>query len=86
MTHDKEITKLYKKKDTEGCDEEKINKLINNKLHEQQLKTYEKKLDNLKKLKNERGKSAAVLKLKNKIIGSKKIAQEDVSMKEPESG
>ena len=86
LTHDKELTKLYKEKDTEGCDEEKINRLINNKLHEKQLQTYEKKLEDLKKLKKEKGKSAAVFKLKDKIVGSKKIAQEAVSMKDPESG
>ena len=65
---------------------EEINVKINNKIHEQQLKNYEKKLADLKKLKNEKGKSAAVFKLKDKIVGNKKVGQEAVSMKDPVSG
>ena len=45
-----------------------------------------KKLHYLKKLKKEKGTSAAVFKLKEKIVGSKKISQEAVSMKDPDTG
>ena len=47
---------------------------------------YEKKLHYLDKLKKEKGKSAAIFKLKEKIVGSKKTTQEAVVMKDPESG
>jgi hypothetical protein len=37
-------------------------------------------------LKEEKGKSAAVFKLKEKIVGSKKVCQEAITMKDPLSG
>ena len=51
-----------------------------------QLKEYEKKLHHLNQLKKEKGKSAAIFKLKENIVGIKKTCQEAVTMKDPESG
>ena len=86
LDNDKELDKLYDQKNQKDCDEDAINEKINNKLIEYQLKDYERKLKSLNSLKNEKGKSAAVFKLKEKIVGSKKVAQEQVSMKDPVSG
>ena len=86
LDNDKELCKLYEQKNEKDCDEDAINQRINNKIIEYQLKDYEKKLKCLKQLKTEKGKSAAVFKLKEKIVGSKKVGQEAVSMKDPISG
>ena len=86
MDNDKELCKLYEQKNEKYCDEDAINQRINNKIIEYQLKDYEKKLKSLRQLKTEKGKSAAVFKLKEKIVGSKKVGQEAVSMKDPISG
>ena len=86
METDKELSKLYEQKDNGNCEHEDIDQLINNKLHEHQLKNYEKKLSDLKRLKTEKGRSAGVFKLKEKIVGSKKTNQEAVTMKDPDSG
>ena len=72
---DKELSKLYNEKDKEDCDHDKIDQLINNKIHEYQLKNYEKKLSDLNRLKQEKGRSAVIFKLKEKIVGSKKTKQ-----------
>ena len=85
METDKELSKLYEQKDNGNCEHEDIDQLINNKLHEHQLKNYEKKLADLKRLKTEKGRSAGVCK-KEKINGSKKTNQEAVTMKNPDSG
>ena len=45
---------------------------IAGKLLEKQRKEYENKLEHLKNIKKEKGKSAAIFKLKEKVIGSKK--------------
>ena len=59
---------------------------IAGKLLEKQRKEYENKLEHLKNIKKEKGKSAAIFKLKEKVIGSKKEGMESVSMKDPVTG
>ena len=86
LENDKDLIKLYEQKANENVDQEKVDKDINNKILEYQMKDYEKKLYNLNKLKTEKGKSAAVFKLKNKIVGTKKVSQEEVPMKDPITG
>ena len=86
IANDRDLEKLYEKRGHKDADEDKINKEINNKLLEYQLRDYERKLICLKNLKEEKGKSAAVFKLKEKIVGSKKVCQEAVTMKDPLSG
>ena len=86
LENDKELSKLYEQKHAKDCDEEVIDQRINNKLLEHQLKDYEKKLSSLKQLQSEKGKSASIFRLKEKIVGSKKVSQEAVSMKDPVSG
>ena len=78
LDNDKELCKLYDQKNEKDCDEDAINQRINNKIIEYQLKDYERKLKSLRQLKTEKGKSAAVFKLK--------VGQEAVTMKDPISG
>ena len=89
ITSDKELSKLYDEKaeKVENETESKaIEAKINSKIIEYQVKDYEKKLKYLDKVKKEKGKSAAIFKLKEKIVGAKKQTQEAVTMKDPESG
>jgi CRISPR/Cas system-associated protein Csx1 len=89
ITSDKELSKLYDEKAEKAENEkesEAIEAKINSKIIEYQLKDYEKKLKYLDKVKKEKGKSAAIFKLKEKIVGAKKQTQEAVTMKDPESG
>ena len=86
ISTDKELDKLYEAKSSNDANKEEIDKQISIKILEHQLKEYEKKLHYLNKLKKEKGTSAAVFKLKEKIVGSKKISQEAVSMKDPDTG
>ena len=88
MAHvaDKELEKLYEEKADNEADKYVIEEKISKKILEYQLKDYEHKLQCLKKLKEEKGRSAAVFKLKEKIVGSKKLSQEAVTMKDPETG
>ena len=53
-------------------------------LHKQRVE-YEKKLENLKLLKNSKGKSAAVYGLKTKILGDKKVRQEAIAIEDPDT-
>ena len=86
ISTDKELDKLYELKSSDEANKEDIDKQISNKILAHQLKEYEKKLHYLNKLKKEKGSSAAVFKLKEKIVGTKKISQEAVSMKDPDTG
>ena len=86
ISTDKELDKLYELKAKDETNKEEVDKQISNKIIAHQLKEYEKKLHYLEKLKKEKGTSAAVFKLKDKIVGSKKISQEAVSMKDPDTG
>ena len=87
MNNDKELVKLYEEKINNNADEnDELDEKINQKILEHQLKDYERKLHCLKQLEKEKGKSASVFKLKEKIVGSKKVAQEAVSMKDPDTG
>ena len=89
ITYDEELSKLYDEKAEKAENEtesEAIEAKINSKLIEYQMKDYEKKLKYLDKVKKEKGKSAAIFKLKEKIVGAKKQTQEAVTMKDSESG
>ena len=85
---DKELSALYDERANVEKEEEKekIEEKISNKIIQHQLKEYEKKLNCLNKLRNEKGRSAAIFKLKEKIVGGKKVTQEAVTMKDPETG
>ena len=66
ITYDKELSKLYDEKAENETESEAIEAKINSKLIEYQMKDYEKKLKYLDKVKKEKGKSAAIFKLKEK--------------------
>ena len=87
INNDKELSKLYEEKIKRNSDEnDELDEKINQKILEYQLKDYERKLYCLKQIEKDKGKSASVFKLKEKIVGSKKVSQEAVSMKDPDSG
>ena len=86
VTNDRELAKLYDEKAKENSDQDEMDKKINNKILLYQLKGYEMKLYQLEQLKKEKGNSAAIFRLKEKIVGSKKVSQEAVTMKDPETG
>ena len=50
---------------------------------ENQRKQLEKELSALKKMKNEKRKSAVIFNLRDKVIGQKKVTQEATTMKDP---
>ena len=52
----------------------------------QQRKDFEKKLKFLNEIKKKKGNSAAIFKLKEQLLGSKKAGPEAVSMEDPETG
>ena len=82
---------LYEEKEKKVKDnakEEYIHKTeenISQVLSIQQKKEYEKKINMLNKLKHEKGKSAAIFKIKDKVVGGKKESQEAVAMKHPKT-
>ena len=87
VTNDKDLRKLYEEKVKNDEDENiQLDEKINKKILEYQVKEYERKLLYLNELKKEKGRSASVFKLKEKIVGSKKAVQEAVSMKDPATG
>ena len=88
MERDKDLDLLYKEKCQASTDEaiQAVDTKIAGKLLEKQREEYESKLEYLKTLKNQKGKSAAIFKLKEKILGSKKDGMESVSMNDPVSG
>ena len=51
-----------------------------------QREEYETKLEQLKNIQKSKGRSAAIFKLKEKVVGSKKEGMESVSMKDPITG
>ena len=85
MEKDKELDKLYTEKFTAVTDDDikNVDTKIAAKLLEKQRKEYEDKLDYLKTIKKDKGKSAAIFKLKEKILGSRKDGMESVSMNDP---
>ena len=92
IKNDKELEKLYHKKSTlevgvANSDKiEKVESEIAGKLIATQRKDFEKKLEDLKDVKKNKGKSAALFKLKDKVCGEKKQKQEPVTLKDPISG
>ena len=82
---DKELEMLYSEKikatsieDIHGVEGNMAGKNL-----ERQRKQYECKLEYLKTIKKEKGKKAAIFKLKEKVAGSKKEGMEAVTMKNP---
>ena len=88
MENDKDLDKLYTEKVKADTEEEiqAVDCRIADKLLQKQRKEYEDKLEYLKLVKKEKGKSAAIFKLKEKILGSRKDGMESVSMNDPVSG
>ena len=85
---DKELDNLYKEKIESRSDVEAslVDSKIADTLLKRQREEYEKKLQYLKDIKKEKGKSTAIFKLKEKVLGSKKEGSESVSMNDPETG
>ena len=85
---DKDLNLLYKEKCKAVTVEEiqAIDDKISGKLLVKQREEYEAKLEHLKTLKKEKGRSAAIFKLKEKVLGSAKDGMESVSMNDPVSG
>ena len=88
LESDKELNDLYKEKmqAMSSEDTQKVDSKIAEKLLGVQRVQYEKKLDYLKELKASKGKSAAIFKLKEKVVGSKKEGMESVSMNDHITG
>ena len=63
-----------------------VEEKIAEKLLVKQREEYENKLEHLKKIQTEKGKSAAIFKLKEKVLGSRKEGSESVSMNDPVTG
>ena len=55
-------------------------------LYKIESKQFESDMNKLKEIKREKGKAAAVFKLKEKILGKKKVGQEPAVIKDPETG
>ena len=85
---DKTLENLYKEKlkTTSDAESKAIETKIADILIKNQKEEYEKKLDYLKTIKQDKGKSAAIFKLKDKVVGSRKEGCETVSMNDPISG
>ena len=91
VKRNKELENLYnmKAKAVNAENNSELNAIdiqIRNELIEKQRKEFEKKLEHLSEIRKEKGNSAAIFKLKEKILGSKKISQEAVSMEDPQTG
>ena len=84
---DKSLDNLYgERAQLPISDEKKIQDVENkiaNLLIQKQRTEYEKKLDNLNKLKNCKGRSAAIYNLRSSILGEKKVRQEAVAIEDP---
>ena len=86
---DKPLENLYEEKrinSVSKVSDEKIIEVemkISDLLLKKQRIEYEKKLDNLKTLKNTKGKSAAVFNLKARVLGEKKVRQEAAAVEDP---
>ena len=91
LERNKELDELYKLKSKAVMEnnENEANNLdekIGKELLVQQRIQFEKKLKDLSEIRKEKGASAAVFKLKENILGSKKVGQEAVSMEDPQTG
>ena len=75
--------KADKEKDKEM---EKIDKEMANVISEMQSKQFEREITKLEDIRKEKGKAAAVFRLKEKILGKKKTGQEPIVMKDPVTG
>ena len=90
MRTSKDLKYLQKQKlslntDSDNHEIMKIDEEIAKRLLSNQTQRLEKELTDIKNIKARKGKSAAIFKLKDKIIGSKKPAQEAIVMKDPET-
>ena len=85
---DKSLENLYKEKleSTSDAESKATESKIADILIQKQREEYEKKLEYLKTIKKDKGKSAAMFKLKDKELGSRKEGCETVSMNDPISG
>ena len=87
----RELDELYRLK-SKAIDEKNENEALalESKIREELVdlgrKEFEKKLKYLENIQKEKGGSAAVFKLKEQIMGSKKAGQEAVCMEDPETG
>ena len=88
MESDKELDILYSEKSKATTDDgiQEAELKIAGKLLEKQRKEYETKLEQLKNIQKSKGRSAAIFKLREKVIGSKKEGMESVAMKDPITG
>ena len=77
--------KLSLNTDSDNHEIMKIDEEIAKRLLSNQTQRLEKEITDIKNTKARKGKSAAIFKLKDKIIGSKKSAQEAIVMKDPET-
>ena len=85
---DKSLENLYKEKleSTSDAESKATESEIADILIQKQREEYEKKLEYVKTIKKDKGKSAAMFKLKDKVLGSRKEGCETVSMNDPISG
>jgi hypothetical protein len=90
-SRNKRLEGLYKLKSkaVNESDDSEINQIesqIKEELLMQQKQNFENKLKCLDNMRNQKGNSAAIFKLKEQILGSKKTGPEAVSMEDPETG
>ena len=88
MESEKELQHLYSEKEKATTEDgiEKVEVKIAETLLVKQREEYESKLEQLKNIQKAKGRSAAIFKLKEKVVGSKKEGMESVSMKDPITG
>ena len=88
MESDKELENLYSEREKATSDDgvEEVEVKIAETLLVKQREEYETKLEQLKNIQKSKGRSAAIFKLKEKVLGSKKEGMESVSMKDPITG
>ena len=64
----------------------KVDEEIADTLKRIQIKEYERDLSKIDEIKSQKGKSAAIFHLKDKILGKKKVSQEQTYVIDPETG
>ena len=87
----KELEELYKLKfkavnENNELEEIEVENKIRKELLELERNEFEKKLKCLADIHNKKGRSAAIFKLKEQILGSKKSGQDAVCMDDPDTG
>ena len=82
---DSVLENLYKKK-YDNAPNKEIDKAINDRILETQKEEFENEVENILMMKKSKGKSSAIFHTLKSICGDKKAGQEQICMKDPETG